>query len=52
MVLAPTGGFTNDPGMKDMLSLVIARDTMHQQQWLAAVEQLGEAASLPNFQQL
>jgi Mn-containing catalase len=27
--------------MKDMLSFLIARDTMHQQQWLAAIEELG-----------
>jgi Mn-containing catalase len=33
---------TDDPGMKDMLSFLIARDTMHQQQWLAAIEDLGE----------
>jgi Mn-containing catalase len=32
---------TDDPGMKDMLSFLIARDTMHQQQWLAAIEDLG-----------
>src|SRR3954453_19780333 len=32
---------TDDPGMKDMLSFLIARDTMHQQQWLAAIEELG-----------
>jgi Mn-containing catalase len=32
---------TDDPGMKDMLSYLIARDTMHQQQWLAAIEELG-----------
>jgi Mn-containing catalase len=32
---------TNDPGMKDMLSFLIARDTMHQNQWLAALEELG-----------
>jgi Mn-containing catalase len=32
---------TNDPGMKDMLSFNIARDTMHQQQWLAVLEELG-----------
>lgn len=32
---------TDDPGMKDMLSFLIARDTMHQQQWLAALEDLG-----------
>ncbi|MBR0664463.1 catalase [Roseomonas hellenica] len=36
-----------DPGMKDMLSFLIARDTMHQQQWLAAIEELGGAAALP-----
>jgi Mn-containing catalase len=39
---------TDDPGMKDMLSFLIARDTMHQQQWLAAIEDMGgEAAALP-----
>lgn len=32
---------TNDPGMKEMLSYLIARDTMHQNQWLAALEELG-----------
>ena len=32
---------TEDKGMKDMLSFLIARDTMHQQQWLAVVEELG-----------
>ncbi|MFP4537377.1 MAG: manganese catalase family protein [Dichotomicrobium sp.] len=32
---------TNDPGMKDMLSFLIARDTMHQQQWMAVIEELG-----------
>jgi Mn-containing catalase len=32
---------TDDPGMKDMLSFLIARDTMHQMQWLAAIEELG-----------
>lgn len=31
---------TDDPGMKDLLSYLIARDTMHQQQWLAAIEEL------------
>lgn len=36
-----------DPGMKDMLSFLIARDTMHQQQWLAVVEELGGPAALP-----
>lgn len=33
---------TDDPGMKDMLSFLIARDTMHQQQWLAVLEELRE----------
>lgn len=32
---------TDDPGMKDMLRYLIARDTMHQQQWLAVIEELG-----------
>ncbi|MBP2295321.1 manganese catalase family protein [Azospirillum rugosum] len=40
----------HDPGMKDMLAFLIARDTMHQQQWLAVVEELGgpEALPIPN----
>ncbi|WP_117160779.1 manganese catalase family protein [Paraliobacillus sp. X-1268] len=29
-----------DPGVKDMLSFLIARDTMHQNQWMAAIEEL------------
>ena len=33
----------HDPGMRDMLSFMIARDTMHQQQWLAVIEELGGA---------
>lgn len=33
---------TNDPGMKEMLSFLIARDTMHQNQWLAAMRELEE----------
>ncbi len=32
---------TDDPGMKEMLAFMIARDTMHQQQWLAVIEELG-----------
>jgi Mn-containing catalase len=32
---------TDDPGMKDLLRYLIARDTMHQQQWLAVLEELG-----------
>jgi Mn-containing catalase len=42
---------TDDPGMKDMLSFLIARDTMHQQQWLAVLEELGgpgEQLPIPN----
>jgi Mn-containing catalase len=34
-----------DPGVKDTLSFMIARDTMHQNQWLAAIEDL-EASGL------
>ncbi len=33
---------TDDPGVKDMLSFLIARDTMHQNQWLAAIKELEE----------
>ncbi len=32
---------TDDPGMKEMLFFLIAHDTMHQQQWLAVIEDLG-----------
>jgi Mn-containing catalase len=40
---------TDDPGMKDMLSFLIARDTMHQQQWMAALEDAGDTfVSAPN----
>jgi Mn-containing catalase len=38
---------TNDPGMKDMLHFMIARDTMHQEQWLAVIEELGGTKALP-----
>lgn len=31
---------SDDPGVKDTLSFMIARDTMHQNQWLAALEDL------------
>lgn len=31
---------TDDPGVKDMLSFLIARDTMHQNQWMAAIAEL------------
>lgn len=33
---------TDDPGVRDMLSFLIARDTMHQNQWLAAIHELEE----------
>jgi Mn-containing catalase len=36
-----------DPGMKDMLGFLLARDTMHQQQWLAVIEELGGAKAMP-----
>ncbi|WP_274423176.1 manganese catalase family protein [Chelativorans sp. YIM 93263] len=42
---------TDDPGMKDMLSFLIARDTMHQNQWMAAIEEMGgleEVMPIPN----
>jgi Mn-containing catalase len=42
---------TDDSGMKDMLSFLIARDTMHQNQWLAVIEELGgvtEQLPIPN----
>lgn len=39
---------TDDPGMKEMLSYLIARDTYHQQQFLAVIEELGGlSANLP-----
>jgi Mn-containing catalase len=31
---------TEDKGVRDMLSFLIARDTMHQNQWLAAIDEL------------
>lgn len=39
---------TDDPGMKDMLSFLIARDTMHQNQWMAVLEELGNVHPIPN----
>ena len=41
----------HDEGMRDMLSFLIARDTMHQNQWLAVIEDLGGFTSqfpIPN----
>ena len=38
----------HDEGMKDFLAFLIGRDTMHQQQWLAVLEELGgPEANLP-----
>jgi len=34
--------------MKDMLEYLIARDTMHQNQWHAALEALGEHRPVPS----
>lgn len=31
---------TDDPGVRDMLSFLLARDTMHQNQWIAAAREL------------
>ncbi len=31
---------TDDPGVREMLSFLLARDTMHQNQWLRAIEEL------------
>lgn len=40
---------TDDPGMRDMLSFMIARDTMHQEQWAAVLEELGTShLPIPN----
>ncbi len=38
---------TDDQGMKDMFSYLIARDTMHQNQWHAVLEELGETLPVP-----
>jgi Mn-containing catalase len=51
---------TDDPGMQDLLKFLIARDTMHQQQWLAVLEELplevatnapGDYQNEPEYQQ-
>ncbi|MRG85641.1 manganese catalase family protein [Salinibacillus xinjiangensis] len=36
---------TSDPGVRDMLSFLIARDKMHQNQWMAAIEELEQQQS-------
>ncbi|MFP4045428.1 MAG: manganese catalase family protein, partial [Rhodosalinus sp.] len=33
---------TDDAGVRDMLSFLLARDTMHQNQWIAAARELQE----------
>ncbi len=33
---------TSDTGVRDMLSFLLARDTMHQNQWIAAIKELEE----------
>jgi Mn-containing catalase len=33
-------GMTTDRGVRDLLSFLLARDTMHQNQWLAAINEL------------
>jgi Mn-containing catalase len=40
--------WTDDPGMKDTLSFLIARDTMHQNQWLAVIEELEQPLPVPS----
>jgi Mn-containing catalase len=37
---------TDDTGVRDMLSFLIARDRMHQNQWLAAIEELGSVEAV------
>ncbi len=40
---------TDDKGMKDMLAFLIARDAMHQNQWMAVLEELGpQTHPIPN----
>ena len=41
MLAVKLHNYTSDPGMKDMLKYLIARDTMHQNQWLAVWEEVG-----------
>src|SRR4051812_24713012 len=36
---------TDDHGVRDMLSFLLARDTMHQNQWLAAARELQESGA-------
>src|SRR4051812_10682314 len=36
---------TDDAGVRDLLSFLLARDTMHQNQWMAAAEELKESGA-------
>ena len=50
-VLGRLFAMTDDPGMKQMLGFLMSRDAMHQQQWLAVIEELGGckgALPIPN----
>lgn len=50
-VLGRLFAMTDDPGMKEMLGFLMSRDVMHQQQWLAVIEELGgykNALPIPN----
>jgi Mn-containing catalase len=38
---------TDDHGMKDFLAFLIARDTMHQNQWMAVIEENGGLGAMP-----
>lgn len=39
---------TDDAGVKDTLSFLIARDTMHQNQWLAVIEEVKDPLPVPS----
>ena len=47
MLAVKLHNYTADPGMKDMLKYLIARDTMHQNQWLAVWEEVGGKKAHP-----
>ena len=47
MLAVKLHNYTDDPGMKDMLKYMIARDTMHQNQWLAVWEEVGGKQAHP-----
>jgi Mn-containing catalase len=39
---------TDDAGVRDTLSFLIARDTMHQNQWLAVIDEIKDALPVPS----